>query len=48
MPQAQINQHMGKRVPFAPGSRMDDGLIDLVLISSGSGAAIVASQALAQ
>jgi len=46
--QGQINERMGKRVRFAPGALMQDGLIDLVLISSGSGAAIVASQALAQ
>ena len=49
--QGQINARMGKRVNFAPDAVMDDGLIDLVLISKsvlGSGAAIIGSQALAQ
>ena len=49
--QGQINARMGKRVNFAPGAIMDDGLLDLVLVSKsslGSGAAIIASNALAQ
>lgn len=49
--QGQINARMGKRVNFAPDAVMDDGLLDLVLISKsalGSGAAIISSQALAQ
>ena len=46
--QAQINERMGKRVPFAPGALMDDGLVDIVLVTDASGPAIVASQALAQ
>ena len=43
--QAQINERMGKRVPFAPGALMDDGLVDIVLVTDASGPAIVASQA---
>ena len=46
--QAQVNERMGKRVPFAPGVLMDDGLVDIVLVTDASGPAIVASQALAQ
>ena len=49
--QGQINARMGKRVNFAPDAVMDDGLLDLVLISKsvlGTGAAIIGSQALAQ
>ena len=49
--QGQINERMGKRVNFAPGAIVDDGLLDLVLITKsplGSGAAIVGSQLLAQ
>ena len=46
--QAQVNERMGKRVPFAPGALMDDGLVDIVLVTDASGPAIVASQALAQ
>ena len=41
-------ERIGKRVPFAPGALMDDGLVDIVLVTDASGPAIVASQALAQ
>ena len=44
--QAQVNERM-ERVPFAPGALMDDGLVDIVLVTDASGPAI-ASQALAQ
>ena len=33
----QVNMHMGKKVPFAPGARMDDGLLDLVLVRKSGG-----------
>jgi len=46
--QAHINAHMGKRVPFAPGAKMDDGLLDLVLISSCGGFDILHANAAAR
>ena len=46
--QGQVNQHMGKRVPFAPYARMDDGLLDLVLVTKAGGLDIIYSNALAR
>lgn len=46
--QAQLNMHMGKRVPFAPSAVMNDGLIDLVLVKSGNGLDILHANALAR
>jgi len=46
--QGQINMHMGKRVAFAPGARMDDGLLDLVLVKKGSGLDILHANAAAR
>ena len=46
--QAQVNMHMGKKVPFAPGACMDDGLIDLVLVQRSGGADILRANALAR
>ena len=34
--QAQNTVFMGDKVPFAPNAKLDDGLMDLVLISYGS------------
>jgi len=46
--QAQVNMHMGKKVPFAPGARMDDGLLDLVLVRKSGGIDILRANALAR
>ncbi len=46
--QAQVNAHMGRLVPFAPAARVDDGLLDLVLVKSSSGVDIVVANALAR
>jgi len=46
--QAQVNMHMGKRVCFAPGARMDDGLLDLVLVTRSSGLDILHANAKAR
>lgn len=46
--QAQINARMGKRVPFAPDAEVDDGLLDLVLVKSSSGADIILANFLAR
>ena len=46
--QAQINMHMGKRVPFAPDARMDDGLLDLVLVTRSGGLDILRANACAR
>lgn len=46
--QAQINMHMGKRVAFAPAASMDDGLLDLVVVSSSRGLDILHANARAR
>lgn len=46
--QAQINMHMGKQVPFAPAARMDDGLLDLVLVKKSGGLDILNANARAR
>jgi len=46
--QAHINAHMGKRVPFAPDAKMDDGLLDLVIVSSCGGLDILHANAAAR
>ena len=46
--QAHINQHMGKKVPFAPGARVDDDLLDLVLVKSSKGLDILHANARAR
>lgn len=46
--QAQVNMHMGKRVPFAPSAKMDDGLLDLVIITRSSGLDILHANARAR
>ena len=46
--QAQINMHMGKRVCFAPDARMDDGLLDLVLVTRSGGLDILHANARAR
>ena len=40
--------HMGKRVTFAPEAVMDDGLLDLVLVTQSSGLAILHANACAR
>ena len=39
---------MGKKVPFAPSARMDDGLLDLVLVERSGGLDILRANALAR
>ena len=39
---------MGKRVPFAPGASMDDGLIDLILVKKSGGLDILEANARAR
>jgi len=46
--QAHNNMHMGKKVAFAPEARMDDGLIDLVLVKRSGGLDILHANALAR
>ena len=46
--QGQVNMHMGKQVCFAPGARMADGLLDLVLITRSGGADILRANAMAR
>lgn len=46
--QAQINAHMGKKVCFAPGAEMNDGLLDLCLITKSGGLDILHANALAR
>lgn len=46
--QAQINMHMGKRVCFAPGASMTDGLLDLVIVSRSGGLDILHANARAR
>ncbi len=41
MVQAQNTVHMGEKLPFCPGARLDDGLVDLVLIRRASRRALM-------
>lgn len=46
--QAQVNMHMGKKVCFAPGADMADGLLDLVLVRSSRALDVLHAIALAR
>jgi diacylglycerol kinase family enzyme len=43
MMQSQTTVHMGDKIPFAPRAKLDDGLLDLVLVKHGTRCGFVSS-----